>query len=132
MSSDVDRPDYKKADYLAMLPSIELLRDVIAGTDRLRDAGVKYLPRHPKEQAVNYNARVSMSTLFGATERTVSGLSGMVFQRDPVPYRSSDQGNDRRAGGILQRLHGGGIDLLFRQNSQGAFFALTRRPRRHD
>ena len=66
-------------------PAVEICRDVYAGTLRLREKAEKYLPRFPKEDRESYEARKQGSVLFNAFRRTVGGLTGMVFRRDPRP-----------------------------------------------
>lgn len=61
-----------------------VVRDVLAGTLHLRKQGERYLPKFPKEQTVNYEARLEASVLFNATKRTKKAFAGMVFRKEPV------------------------------------------------
>jgi hypothetical protein len=79
-----DRVDFQRVAYRNSLKDVEIVRDAMAGTSRLREETTKYLPRHPAEEITNYRIRLKLATYLGAVSRTVSGLAGMVFQTDPV------------------------------------------------
>lgn len=64
--------------------AVEICRDVFDGTLTLRAKKQKYLPQFPKESDGDYEARRKQAVLFNAFRRTVRGLSGMVFRKDPV------------------------------------------------
>lgn len=63
--------------------AVEIVRDVYEGTLRMREKGAKYLPRFPKETTGDYERRRKKAVLYNATRRTVEGLTGMVFRKDP-------------------------------------------------
>lgn len=63
--------------------AVEIVRDVYEGTLRMREKGTKYLPRFPKERKADYERRRKKAVLYNATRRTVEGLTGMVFRKDP-------------------------------------------------
>lgn len=79
-----DRPDYTSKAYDRMKPDLDVMRDVVKGSRHLKAKGTKYLPQHAKEEGPDYRVRLANSVLFNGTERTVEGLTGMVFRRDPV------------------------------------------------
>lgn len=79
-----DRPDYKSKAYERMEADVTMMRDVVKGGRHLKDKGMEYLPKHAKEEVHDYAVRLKNSVLFNGTERTVEGLTGMVFRRDPV------------------------------------------------
>jgi hypothetical protein len=56
---------------------------VAAGYDAIKAARTEYLKKHPKESAQSYEIRLSRPVLFNAFRRTVDGLVGMVFRRNP-------------------------------------------------
>ena len=68
----------------AMVEELELVRDVAGGPKRVRDAGPKYLPKAPGEDAENYRARLMRSVFFSMYQTAVDGLTGFVFRKDPV------------------------------------------------
>lgn len=81
---DSDSPDYLSASYREQADDVRLIRDVYGGTKALRKAGKKYLPRHPMESTSGHQDRVNQAVAFNALKRTVRGLVGMIFRRDPA------------------------------------------------
>ena len=68
-----------------MAHDTRLVRDVAKGTTHLRAQSTRYLPKHASEENDDYNRRLAMALLsINAVERTVTGLSGMVFRKDPT------------------------------------------------
>ena len=81
---DKRKPDYIDPDIVDQLPAVKLCRDVYAGTLHMRDQGRTYLPQFPKEPEQYYRNRLHSAVLYNALRRTVRGLAGIVFQRDPL------------------------------------------------
>lgn len=79
-----DRPDTVSEAAESMLPAVALMRDVYGGTERLLRRPEKYLPRSAAERADDYKGRTAWSVFFPATRRTVEGLAGLAFRKDPV------------------------------------------------
>lgn len=65
--------------------ALRIVRDVYEGTLKMRDRGEAYLPMFPKETPKHYTSRKDTAVLFNAFRRTVGGLTGMVFRKDPQP-----------------------------------------------
>lgn len=63
--------------------AVQICRDVYAGTLTMRERGELYLPRYPLETEERYRERLRNAVLFNAFKRTVKGLVGMVFRKDP-------------------------------------------------
>jgi hypothetical protein len=61
-----------------------LMRDVTAGQRAIHMAAERYLPKLSKEKDPDYAARLARTPFFAATGRTVEGLVGMMFRKDPV------------------------------------------------
>jgi len=59
-------------------------RDVVAGQDDVHAAGEAYLPKLKDETADDYSARRKRATFYNATWRTIAGLTGMLFRKDPA------------------------------------------------
>ncbi len=93
-SQDVDSPAYESLSYREQLPDVTLIREVAGGTKTMRKQGKKYLPQHPMETSEKYKARLNQAVAFNAVRKTVEGLSGMIFRRDPSP--SDDMPNQLR------------------------------------
>lgn len=71
-------------DYAAMLPLWDKCDDAAEGEHAVHAAGVKYLPRLREEDDQDYKARLHRTPFFNATWRTISGLKGMLFRKEPV------------------------------------------------
>jgi hypothetical protein len=76
-------------------------RDVVAGEDRIKDAGETYLPRLDSQDEEEYQAYKTRATFFNASGRTVDGFQGMVFRRDPI-VKLPDPGSP--AGDVMKRF----------------------------
>ncbi len=87
---DPDSPAYKSSAYLSMIDDVVMMREVAGGTKTMRAAGDKYLPQHPMEKSPKYQDRLKIAVAFNALARTINGLLGMVFRRDPVVSEEAD------------------------------------------
>lgn len=110
-TSKINDPDYQCKAYTAMLPALQLMRIVLGGTESMRGAGEKLLPKQPKEKDREYEARKKRSFMFNFTKKTRSGLVGMVTKEDPKLKESVPD---------LLRQHWENIDLA---GTHGAVFA---------
>jgi hypothetical protein len=84
-TADKSKPSYKSAAYKAMMAEVAVVRDVSAGIGTVRARSTTYLPKHPQEELGDYMVRLNQAVLFNGVQRTLEGLAGMVFRRDPVP-----------------------------------------------
>lgn len=73
-----EHPEYKD-----MSATWQRCHDVVKGQRAVQAGGEKYLPRNGAEETTDYEARVKRSDFFNATFRTISGLVGMAFDKDP-------------------------------------------------
>lgn len=78
------RPELAK-----LLPLYYLIRDCIAGETTVKAATTKYLPMpspsdQSKENKARYVAYTTRAVFYNVTRRTLSGLIGQVFMRDPI------------------------------------------------
>ncbi len=71
-------------DYDANLNAWLRARDVFAGEDTLKSAGVRYLPRLDSQTDDEYAAYKARTSFFNATARTSDGYVGLIFRRDPT------------------------------------------------
>ena len=71
-------------DYDANLVAWQRARDVIAGEDAVKSAGIKYLPRLDSQTDDEYLAYKSRASFFNATSRIADGYVGRIFRRDPT------------------------------------------------
>lgn len=70
-------------EYDRMLPLWEKCANAAEGEHAIHAAGEKYLPRLAEETDKDYAARKARTPFFNAFWRTVSGLKGMLFRKDP-------------------------------------------------
>lgn len=78
------RPELTK-----LLPLYYLIRDALAGEVTVKEARTKYLPMpnasdQSKENKARYEAYLQRAVFYNVARRTLSGLVGQVFMRDPV------------------------------------------------
>jgi hypothetical protein len=69
--------------YARYKPEWEKTRDTAQGQVRIHQRTTTYLPILDGESDEEYNARLKRSLFFSATSRTVEGLSGMIFRKEP-------------------------------------------------
>jgi len=72
------------ASYTSRLRQWRKVRDCIEGEDAVKDAGKLYLPQPGGQSTDQYNGYKERAAFYGVAERTLRGLSGMVFRNDPT------------------------------------------------
>lgn len=80
---------FLQPDIKAKLPSYELIRDCLAGEQTIKHRKQKYLPMpNPEdtseENQKRYDAYLTRAVFYNVAQRTLAGLVGQVFLRDPV------------------------------------------------
>jgi hypothetical protein len=60
------------------------VRDIVAGDDAIKAAGVRYLPRLDGQSDDEYEAYKARAAFFNATARTADGFVGLIFRREPT------------------------------------------------
>lgn len=78
------KPDTQHSDYADALPKWQKCRDVVDGEDAVHKAGEKYLPKLKGQDNSDYKAYVQRTPFYNATARTIDGLVGMLFRKEPV------------------------------------------------
>lgn len=86
-----DHPGVRGTVMKRQQPALEIVRDVYAGTLRIREKAGTYLPQWPKEDETCYAARVNDAVLFNAFRRSAEGLAGMVYLNEPELSDDLDQ-----------------------------------------
>ena len=71
-------------DYDLRIKQWERCRDCWEGSDAVKEKGTKYLPRLREQDTNDYDAYVGRALFYGATGRTVQGLVGAVFRKEPT------------------------------------------------
>ncbi len=99
-------------EYAANIATWMKCRDVCAGEDAIKAAGVKYLPplggttdvlQIGNLQTSEYESYKMRAMFYAATDRTVKGLSGTVMRKDPdITYPDEED---------LDDIGGEGVDL---------------------
>lgn len=79
MAIDSEHPDYTKRK-----TQWEKLRDCSEGQEAVHSAGERYLPKLSGQTKDEYKAYLNRTLFYGATARTIDGLTGMVFRKAPV------------------------------------------------
>lgn len=74
----------KRQEFLDFLPRWQRCRDVTAGATAVKAKGVTYLPKPEGKQEKDYPAYLARAEFYGATGRTVNGLLGAMFRKEPV------------------------------------------------
>jgi hypothetical protein len=98
MSTNND-PDFECAAYQEQMKDWEIVDDCFNGERDVKDKNEEYLPQHEKETNKAYSIRLNRSSFWNAYKRTVQGLVGMVFRKNPqlgddVPARIKVQAED--------------------------------------
>lgn len=84
MTGQINITDWH-ADYASRSSQWTKIRDVIDGEDKVKDQGQTYLPKPSGMADPNmYSAYKTRSSFYPVAERTMRGLSGMVFRHEPV------------------------------------------------
>jgi Domain of unknown function (DUF4055) len=76
--------DRRHPSYEARRTEWRRIRDVLAGEDAVKRAGARYLPMLSGMEAADYAAYLERAMFFEATARTVDGLLGAVFRKEPI------------------------------------------------
>jgi len=77
-------------DYIKNLPKWKKNRTIVEGEDAVKEAGVIFLPMLEGQESMNtltgnsYNNYKDRASFFAATARTVDGIEGAIFRKDPV------------------------------------------------
>lgn len=82
-------PAYIRPELREAIKGYLLIRDVLSGEETVKKGKGKYLPFPNKsdqspENIDRYNAYLARAVWYPATERTVQGMVGLVFLRDPT------------------------------------------------
>ncbi len=69
------------AQYDAHRDQWQRCREAAAGSDVVKQAGTRYLPRLSGQDGPEYEAYKLRADWYGATDRTIAGLAGAIFRR---------------------------------------------------
>lgn len=71
------------AEYSANQDDWQMIRDVLKGAKAVREGGTKYLPQLSGMSWGEYEAYKKRAQFFNASARTLNGLVGMIFRKEP-------------------------------------------------
>jgi len=104
------------------MPDWKIVNDCFQGSRAVAEAGTEYLPRHERESQKAYDIRLSRSTFWNAYKRTIQGLVGMVFRKNPkladdVPQVIAGDKEKNNAGGHAENidLRGSHLDVFLKE-----------------
>lgn len=80
--SSKNQPYTKHPAILRMEKLWPMCRDLMVGTSRIREKGEEYLPKHPQEEAKDYERRKNGAEVFNGFARAVRGVTNMLFVRE--------------------------------------------------
>jgi hypothetical protein len=121
-----NRVDTPNAAVTRQAPDTKLCRDVYEGSAIvLGSEARRYLPQAPGEKTPDYMDRVNRSVYYNGFERTVGGLVGMVYRRNPelsddVPKIIAGDREKNSAGGHWENIDLAGThgDVFLRQSAE--------------
>lgn len=71
-------------EYAAHLSQWQRCRDAVTGSDAIKDRGTVYLPKLSEQSDDEYTAYKMRALWYGASARTVQGLTGAVMRKEPT------------------------------------------------
>lgn len=88
-------PSHTSLWYEAMSPRWLLMNDLLGGTDAMREARTRRLPKHPEETDDSWTRRLNAAVLFNVTQMTADTLTGFPFSEpiqlgQDIPTRIKD------------------------------------------
>jgi hypothetical protein len=101
MAVDSTHPEYD-----AVTDKRQRVRDAL-DADKVREAGTRYLPKLSGMENPDYESYKMRAPYFGATHRTLQGVSGLVFRRDIQTTLPDANG----AADLIKDMNGKGVNL---------------------
>ena len=86
MPVNSQHPDYTK--YLPQWTKCEIVRE---GEEAVKEQGEKFLPKLDKQTETQYNKYKLRALFYNAVERTVQGLTGAVFAKNPIIHIDNEE-----------------------------------------
>lgn len=102
---------FVRKDLKALLPLYYLIRDCIDGEVKVKKAKTKYLPKpnaedESDENVKRYDAYLERAVFYNVSSRTLRGLVGQVFLREPVVEVPS------LLDIVVEDANGGGVNIV--------------------
>jgi hypothetical protein len=89
-TKDPSRVDYRRPESAAILPDLDLMADLLAGTRRMHERANMYIRRWSAELPEVYAIRSTCETLYGGFARVLDASTGMMFAKPPVLSFAND------------------------------------------
>jgi len=84
LSKSENNPSTRTKASQVQMAAVEIERDLWGGNMAVKAQTTKYLPRAPGEETDDYQNRLDRSVFLNFFRRTVEGLTGLIFRKDPV------------------------------------------------
>jgi hypothetical protein len=88
---ELERPNYRRPEYVAQAKTRRLSRALVAGTEDLRSLGTEALPKWPAEEPAFYRLRAKIARLTRYYQRTVQATVGMIAGQAPTLGEETDE-----------------------------------------
>ena len=79
------KPSTPRSEYVAALPLVSLIRDLLGGTPKMHEQCATYIPKWKAEKQENYLKRARSAKVYGGLARSLSASVGMLFAKEPEP-----------------------------------------------
>lgn len=87
--------DHQRSELRPYIKMWDVIRDCVAGEQVIKGKKEKYLPRpnaedNSIENTLRYNSYLERAVFYNVTKRTLGGMTGQIFSRDPVIKVTAD------------------------------------------
>lgn len=82
-AADDSKPTFQCKDYRELIHGIHYMRACAGGTEAMRSEGHHLLPIMAREERPDYHDRLQCAIAYNAVQKTVRGLTGLIFRKDP-------------------------------------------------
>ena len=115
-----DDPSTTSCDYRAMEPDWTLVHDILAGARRIKECGVRYLPKFSKESQGAYDRRKDSTAWRPEFVDALRSLCAKPFTKkilvnpdapDDIQGKVVEEKSKKRAGGLVDDIDGQGNSL---------------------
>jgi uncharacterized protein DUF4055 len=80
----INSPDFACAAYSEQRTDVVIVQDCYKGTSAIRAKGRTYLRKFSAEDQRDFDVRLESSKFWNAFRRTVHGLVGLIFRKNPI------------------------------------------------
>ena len=102
---------WKRLELIAVEPIYRMINDCIDGELAVKDKGTVYLPMPcsddlSPENKLRYEAYKNRAVFYNVTERTLNGLVGEIFSREPVTEVPTEMDT------VVEDVNGENVNLI--------------------